>query len=186
MDTGLGQEGYSIIGQGRIDEILSQKSSDRREVFEEIGYFDEAHFAYLEDIDIGYRARLFGYDNVYCPEALVRHVGSGTSGSKYNSFKVRLAARNQIYLLYKNMPLWQLMANGPFLAAGIAVKYLFFKKLGFEKEYRQGLFEGLKTAKSLQKTPVFPGRFKRELAIQMELIAGTVIYIYELSRRKLC
>ena len=35
MDTGLGREGYSIIGQGRIDEILSVKSGDRREVFEE-------------------------------------------------------------------------------------------------------------------------------------------------------
>ena len=35
MDTGLGREGYSIIGQGKIDEILSIKSSDRREVFEE-------------------------------------------------------------------------------------------------------------------------------------------------------
>ena len=34
MDTGLGREGYSIIGQGRIDEILSVKSADRREVFE--------------------------------------------------------------------------------------------------------------------------------------------------------
>ena len=35
MDTGLGREGYSIIGQGKIDEILSVKSADRREVFEE-------------------------------------------------------------------------------------------------------------------------------------------------------
>ncbi len=35
MDTGLGREGYSIIGQGRIDEILSVKSADRREIFEE-------------------------------------------------------------------------------------------------------------------------------------------------------
>ena len=35
MDTGLGREGYSIIGQGKIDEILSVKSGDRREVFEE-------------------------------------------------------------------------------------------------------------------------------------------------------
>ncbi len=35
MDTGLGREGYSIIGQGRIDEILSVKSQDRREIFEE-------------------------------------------------------------------------------------------------------------------------------------------------------
>ncbi|MDY3618581.1 chromosome segregation protein SMC [Agathobaculum sp.] len=35
MDTGLGRDGYSIIGQGRIDEILSLKSEDRREIFEE-------------------------------------------------------------------------------------------------------------------------------------------------------
>ena len=35
MDTGLGKEGYSNIGQGRIDEILSAKSTDRREIFEE-------------------------------------------------------------------------------------------------------------------------------------------------------
>ncbi len=35
MDTGLGRDGYSIIGQGRIDEILSTRSTDRREIFEE-------------------------------------------------------------------------------------------------------------------------------------------------------
>lgn len=35
MDTGLGREGYSNIGQGRIDEILALKSTDRREIFEE-------------------------------------------------------------------------------------------------------------------------------------------------------
>ena len=35
MDTGLGRDGYSVIGQGRIDEILSVKSVDRREIFEE-------------------------------------------------------------------------------------------------------------------------------------------------------
>ena len=35
MDTGIGKEGYSIIGQGKIDEILSNKSEDRRKIFEE-------------------------------------------------------------------------------------------------------------------------------------------------------
>ncbi len=35
MDTGLGRDGYSIIGQGRIDEVLSVRSTDRREIFEE-------------------------------------------------------------------------------------------------------------------------------------------------------
>ena len=35
MDTGLGRDGYSLVGQGRVDEILAAKSEDRREVFEE-------------------------------------------------------------------------------------------------------------------------------------------------------
>ena len=35
MDTGIGKDGYSIIGQGKIDEILSSKSEDRRNIFEE-------------------------------------------------------------------------------------------------------------------------------------------------------
>ena len=35
MDTGLGRDGYAMVGQGRIDDILSQKSEDRREIFEE-------------------------------------------------------------------------------------------------------------------------------------------------------
>ena len=35
MDTGIGKDGYSVIGQGKIDEILSQKSDDRRRIFEE-------------------------------------------------------------------------------------------------------------------------------------------------------
>ena len=35
MNTGIGREGYSIIGQGRIAEILSKKSEDRRNIFEE-------------------------------------------------------------------------------------------------------------------------------------------------------
>ena len=38
----------------------------RQEVFEEIGYFDEMHFAYLEDIDVGYRAKIAGYYSLYC------------------------------------------------------------------------------------------------------------------------
>ena len=35
FDTGIGKDGYSIIGQGRVDEILSTRSEDRRHIFEE-------------------------------------------------------------------------------------------------------------------------------------------------------
>ena len=70
----------------------------RREFLEKTGLFDEEHFAYLEDTDIGYRARLLGYENWYEPSAKVYHVGSGTSGSRYNLFKIRYSSRNNIYL----------------------------------------------------------------------------------------
>lgn len=70
----------------------------RRELLEKTGLFDVEHFAYLEDIDIGYRARIQGYENWYEPSAKVYHVGSGTSGSRYNLFKVRYSSRNNIYL----------------------------------------------------------------------------------------
>ncbi len=114
----------------------------RREVFEKIGIFDEYHFAYLEDIDIGYRARIYGYRNIYVPEARVLHYGSGFSGSRHNAFKVRLSSRNSVYLVWKNMPFLQLIINAPFLVVGYLVKYLFFVKKGLGKEYRTGLQEG--------------------------------------------
>ena len=145
---GVGQPASRYSRARQVFAACAGAAIYRREVFEEIGYFDESHFAYLEDIDVGYRAKIFGYKNVYCPTAKVCHVGSGTSGSKYNSFKVRLAARNSVYLNYKNMPLPQLLLNSVPLAAGMAVKYGFFRKLGFGADYVSGLKEGFSTRKN--------------------------------------
>ena len=115
----------------------------RRAVLERIGYLDEAHFAYLEDIDLGWRAKIAGFRNLYAPQAKVLHVGSGTSGSRYNEFKVHLSSRNSVYLAYKNMPVLQLLLNLPFLLAGFGIKYLFFVKKDLGKIYRKGLKEGI-------------------------------------------
>ena len=90
----------------------------RKAHLEQIGGFDELHFAYLEDVDIGYRAQIFGLKNVTEPAAVVYHAGSGSTGSRYNAFKVTHSSRNNIYLIYKNMPLLQLILNLPFLLAG--------------------------------------------------------------------
>ena len=102
----------------------------RRKIFEEIGFFDEEHFAYLEDIDIGYRAKIYGYHNVFEPSAIVYHAGSASSGSKYNEFKVNFSSRNSVYIVRKNMPLFQIVVNLPFLAVGFLIKTLFFVKKG--------------------------------------------------------
>lgn len=120
----------------------------RREYLNEIGLFDENHFAYLEDIDIGYRAQIYGYRNVYAPKAVVYHAGSATSGSRYNTFKTKLAAQNSIYLVYKNMPFLQMLLNIPFLLVGFLVKALFFLKKGMGKDYVAGLLNGVKLSMS--------------------------------------
>ncbi len=114
----------------------------RRSMLERTGLFDELHFAYLEDVDLGYRARILGFVNAYEPSAVVLHAGSATSGSRYNEFKIRYSARNNVYLIYKNMPALQILLNSPFLLAGFAVKFLFFLKKGYGRIYAQGFREG--------------------------------------------
>lgn len=182
---GVGQDIRRYKKSCRVFSACAGAAIYRREVFEKIGYFDEMHFAYLEDIDVGYRARIAGYDNIYCPAAIVWHVGSGTSGSKYNSFKVKLAARNNVYLNYKNMPMPQLLINAVPIAAGTFLKYQFFRKMGYEKDYLEGLKEGFQTACRCKRVEYKPENLKNYLAIEMELIAGTFLYVYEFTVRKL-
>lgn len=182
---GVGQSRRGYEKPRRVFSACAGAAIYRREVFEEIGLFDEAHFAYLEDLDVGYRAKIHGYENVYCPTAVVYHVGSGTSGSKYNSFKVRLAARNNVYLNYKNMPVLQLLVNFIPILMGTFVKYLFFKKLGFAKDYAEGLKEGLRTAKNTRKVRFRLRHLGNYFRIEGELIFGTFLYIWEFLRRKL-
>lgn len=156
----------------------------RKEIFGKIGYFDEGHFAYLEDIDVGFRARIYGYKNVYCPDARVYHVGSGTSGSKYNDFKVKLSARNSIYLMYKNMPVLQLLCNILPLAVGYFIKWLFFVRIGYGRAYVNGLWEGILTAGQCKRVIVSWKHIPFYLKIELELIRNFFIYAYEFISRK--
>lgn len=141
----------------------------RKEYFEQIGYFDELHFTYLEDVDVGYRARIMGFVNRYNPRAIVYHAGSGTTGSRYNPFKVRLASRNSWYVIYKNMPLLQIILNLPFFIIGFGTKALFFIVKGYGREYLSGMKRGYLMCVAGRKYPFdkrFVGNYCR---IQLEL-----------------
>jgi len=141
----------------------------KKAIFNEIGYFDENFFAYMEDVDIGYRALIEGYKNVYCPKSRVFHIGSGTSGSKYNEFKIRLAARNNVFVPYKNMPIPQLTFNFLFLLVGYFIKFLFFLSKGYGNEYLAGLFEGLKNLNKIEKTKYKNKNIKNYFKIEVKL-----------------
>lgn len=149
----------------------------RRSVFDLIGFFDEQFFAYMEDVDLSYRARIFGYQNGYCSKARIYHVGSGTSGSRYNDFKVRLAARNNLFVVYKNMPVLQLLVNSPFLMAGFLVKYAFFRKKGYGKAFGEGFREGLRECRRLDKMKFRWGHLGHYFRIEGLLIQNLFRYV---------
>ena len=141
----------------------------RKDLFEQIGYFDELHFSYLEDVDVGYRARIMGYVNRYAPKAVVYHAGSGTTGSRYNPFKVRLAARNSWYVIYKNMPALQILINLPFFLIGFGTKALFFIFKGYGREYLSGMKRGYLMCVAGRKYPYDPRFVGNYFKIQLEL-----------------
>ena len=146
----------------------------RMELFKEVGLFDENHFAYLEDVDVGYRARIAGYSNWYEPSAVVYHAGSGFSGSRYNEFKVNLSSRNSIYLVLKNMPFLQIIINFPFLLLGFFTKTVFFVRKGYGHTYCKGLIKGISLyfSKEGKRHKVYfkVKNFKNYLRIEWELL----------------
>ena len=149
----------------------------KKSILDEIGIFDENHFAYLEDCDLGYRAQIFGYRNYYTTKAVVRHAGSGVSGSKHNEFKVSLSSKNSVYLIYKNMPALQIFFNLPLLIPGFLVKYLFFIKKGLGNTYRKGIISGIKLCQTeagkRKKVPFLWKRFPNYVRIQWKLWINT-------------
>jgi GT2 family glycosyltransferase len=78
----------------------------RKAMLDDIGLFDEALVANLEDVDLNWRARWAGYAIAYAPRAIVYHRVSATGGGAYGSFYV---GRNFILVLAKNYPasLWK-------------------------------------------------------------------------------
>lgn len=143
FSRGKDKAAESYMRPCRIFSACAGAALYRREVFDRIGYFDENHFAYLEDMDIGYRANIYGYHNKYAPDAIVYHAGSAVTGSRHNEFKVNLSSRNSVYLIYKNMPFLQILLNLPFLVLGYLVKALFFTLKGMGGVYLKGVGKGI-------------------------------------------
>lgn len=77
----------------------------RSELFRDIGLFDEDFFAYYEDIDISFRARLAGWKVLYQPSAVAYHHIGGTS-SKHSGFSRYHSIKNMFFVYAKNMPGW--------------------------------------------------------------------------------
>lgn len=97
----------------------------RRALLDDVGLFEARFFAYLEDVDLAWRARARGWRCAYVPGAQVVHHHSATAGEG-SAWKQYLLGRNKVWLLARNFPAawwpWLLLAIGYDLAAvGYAV-----------------------------------------------------------------
>lgn len=149
----------------------------RKSILEELGMFDDEFFAYMEDVDLAIRAKINGYRNLLCPQAVVYHVGSATSGSRYNEFKVKLAARNNVWVVYKNIPIPLKIINFIFLFLGFFIKYLFFLRKGFGALYFSGISEGLSSRNKIKKTQFKSENTINYLKLEYRLIINTIKYL---------
>lgn len=96
----------------------------KRELLAALGGFDADFFAYMEDVDLAWRARLLGWRCLFQPQARVLHAHSATLGDA-SPVKRFLLGRNKVWLLAKNLPAVDLRRHWPALAGydGLAVGY---------------------------------------------------------------
>lgn len=75
----------------------------KAELYKNIGGFDNDFFAHMEEIDLCWRLKNAGFKIIYCPDSKIYHVGGGTL-PKSSHIKNYLNIRNNIIMLYKNLP----------------------------------------------------------------------------------
>lgn len=110
----------------------------RASVYHELGGLDGDFFAHMEEIDFCWRAKNAGYRVRYSPRSVVYHVGGGTL-PKSSPFKTRLNFRNNLSMLYKNLPearLKSVIRRRLVLDGIAAVKFLLQGHLGEFKAVR--------------------------------------------------
>ncbi len=106
IDTGQFDKDTDVFGAS------GGASLYRTELFKDIGLFDEDFFAYYEDIDISFRARLAGWEILYEPSSIVYHKVGATSGT-VRGFTTYHSLKNLFFLSYKNLPLSLLIRQFP-------------------------------------------------------------------------
>lgn len=104
----------------------------RADLFHAYGGLDDDFFAHMEEIDFCWRLKNAGYRIVYCAQSTVYHIGGGTL-PKASARKTYLNFRNNLSLLYKNLPdnrFFRLILSRLFLDMAASLKFLFEGGLG--------------------------------------------------------
>jgi GT2 family glycosyltransferase len=109
LEEGAGEEQRPELLQAReLFGVCGAACLLRRELFSELGGYDERYFAFYEDVDLNVRAQVAGWRFAYVPEAIVWHAGNASWQAGFerpNAENARLVARNRMATQIKFMPL---------------------------------------------------------------------------------
>lgn len=125
----------------------------KKDVFEDLGGFDEDFQFHMEEIDLCWRTRNAGYRIVYTPESVVYHLGGG-SLAMGSPRKVYFNFRNSLYMLWKNLPTKQLCVKLPLrllLDVIAAIRALISGKFSEFGAIMRAQFSFYRNLKTLQK-----------------------------------
>ena len=89
--------------EGEVFSACGAAAIYSKAAYDEVGGFDEDYFAYVEDVDLGFRLQLAGYKCIYLPDAVVHHIGSGST-QRRSDLSVYYGQRNLIWTFVKNVP----------------------------------------------------------------------------------
>jgi GT2 family glycosyltransferase len=108
IELGAGEaQGAASSSRREVFGVCGAACLLRRELFAELGGYDESYFAFYEDVDLNVRARIAGWRFEYVPEAVVWHLGNASwlaEAPKPGAWNARLVARNRIVTQARFMP----------------------------------------------------------------------------------
>ena len=129
--------------KGQVDKGMYEKDEEisyasgtcmflSKKIFDVIGFFDQDFFAYHEELDFGWRARLYGYKSYYIPQAIIYHIGSANWG--WTGQKFYFLERNRWITILKNYSTKTILQLFPSLLILEIIMIVFFAKKGILKK----------------------------------------------------
>lgn len=178
---GYGRKQPTTLPEGEVFSACGAAMLIDRDLFLEVGGFDERYFCYCEDVDLGYRLRLLGHPTLLLPKAKVSHVGSASTGVR-SDFSIFHGSRNRVWTFIKNTPGWLFPVTLPLHVAVTAGLLLLHWRRGDVAPAIRGIKAALKrdelgltlaARRALQaKRKVPPGAILRVMSIDPAAFIG--------------
>jgi len=163
------RRGHGEIDDGRYEQpceifgACGGAALYRAAAIEQVGDFDESFFAFVEDTDWAFRARLAGWGCRYVPGAVAYHMGSATLGQGATEFTQYHLWRNGIWLVAKDYPPAALLRHAPRLLYVQAAQLAVAARYGRLAVLRRAVRDALRASRAVR---------RRRRAVQATRVVG--------------